>query len=222
MKVTAFIPSRLNSERLPQKNIKLLGGIPLINYSIRALNKAKGIEDIVLFASEPSICGSVEKGLKYSYLERPSSLDTQDASIQDIIREFLKRYDTDIIVLLHVTSPFLKPQTISECVSKVVEGPYDSAFTAYEFKKFAWFRGKPLNYSLEKSIPRTQDIEPVLMEQSSLYVFKKDLFQKNERRIGNNPFIKAIDHFEGHDIDTPEDFQIAELIVNSGFFSHLR
>ncbi|MBN2057339.1 MAG: acylneuraminate cytidylyltransferase family protein [Candidatus Saganbacteria bacterium] len=222
MKVAGFIPSRLNSERVPQKNIKELGGIPLINYSLRVLNKVKGIDEAVVFASEPSICDHIEDDLEYTYLKRPASLDTAQTTIQDIISEFLKLNDADIIVLLHVTSPFLKPETVSECLAKVLSGEYDSAFTAYSFKKFAWFKGKPLNYSLDKPTPRTQDIEPIITEQSSLYVFKRDFFLKTKRRIGNKPYIRSIDHFEGHDIDTPEDFEIAELIVNAGFFSHLK
>ena len=218
MRTVGFIPSKLNSERVPHKNIKELGGIPLVNYTIRALNKVPALDDIVIFASEPSICDHIQYGLKYKYVERPAYLDTQEAKIQDLIREFLKKDDADIIVLLHITSPFLKPKTISECIEKVLSGGYDSAFSAYEIRKFCWFRGTPLNYSLEKPTPRTQDIDPVIVEQSSVYVFKREVFEETGQRISAAPYIKNIDHFEGHDIDTPEDFRIAELIVNTGLF----
>jgi CMP-N-acetylneuraminic acid synthetase len=203
---------------VPLKNIKELGGIPLVNYSLKALNKVPSIDDIVIFASEPSICGHIQNGLKYKFLKRPIDLDTQETSIQDIIREFLKLNDVDIVVLLHITSPFLTTKTINECVEKVASGEYDSAFTAYEAKKFCWFEGKPLNYSLDKPTPRTQDISPVFVEQSSLYVFKREVFEKNGQRICDKPYVKVIDHFEGHDIDTPQDFRIAELIVDTGLF----
>lgn len=218
MRTVGFIPSKLNSERVPSKNIKDLGGIPLVNYSIRTLNKVPSIDDVVIFASEPSICDYIQYGLKYSFLERPANLDTQEAKIQDLIREFLKLDNADTVVLLHITSPFLKPETIAECVGKVNSGEYDSAFTAYEINKFCWFRGSPLNYSLNAPTPRTQDIDSVIVEQSSLYVFKRDVFERTGQRISEKPYIKFIDHFEGHDIDTPEDFRIAELIVNTGLF----
>jgi len=218
MRTVGFVPSKLNSERIPSKNIKELGGIPLVNYTMRVLNKVPVIDDIVIFASEPSICNYIQPGLKYTYLERPSRLDTQEAKIQDIIKEFLKRDAADTVVLLHITSPFLKTETISECVEKVHSGHYDSAFTAYEIRKFCWFRGSPLNYSLDNPTPRTQDIDPVIVEQSSLYVFNRDVFERTGQRLSANSFVKYIDHFEGHDIDTPEDFRIAELIVNTGLF----
>ena len=219
MRIAGFIPSRLNSERVPAKNIKNLGGMPLVNYTVRALNKTGLVDDVVLFASEPSICEYLQHGLKYKFLRRPGSLDTADTKIQDIIAEFLKLDHADIIVLLHITSPFLKPETIVDCINKVKSGEYDSAFTAYKIGKFCWYQGKALNYSLDKPTPRTQDIDPVIVEQSSLYVFKRTVFEKTGQRISSRPYIKIIDHFEGHDIDTPEDFQVAELMVNTGLFA---
>lgn len=219
MRTVALVPAKLKSDRVPFKNIKELGGIPLVNYTIRTLNKVSSIDEIIIFASEPSICNYLQHGLKYTFLERPEYLDSQEAKIQDIIREFLKKTDADTIVLYHITSPFLRAETVSDCIEKVNSGKYDSAFSAYEIKKFCWYKGRPLNYSLDISTPRTQDIDPVIVEQSSLYVFKKEVFEKTGQRISEKPYIKLIDHFEGHDIDTAEDFRIAELIVDTGFFT---
>jgi CMP-N-acetylneuraminic acid synthetase len=219
MKTVALVPAKLKSDRVPFKNIKKLGGVPLVNYTIRTLNKVPGIDEIIVFASEPSICGHLQHGLKYKFVERPASLDSQETRIQDIIREFLKKTDADTIALCHITSPFLKAETVSDCIKNVNSGEYDSAFSAYEVKKFCWYKGKPLNYSLEVSTPRTQDLDSVIVEQSSLYVFKRSVFEKTGQRISGKPYIKLIDHFEGHDIDTAEDFRIAELIVNTGLFA---
>jgi CMP-N-acetylneuraminic acid synthetase len=84
-----------------------------------------------------------------------------------------------------------------------------------------WYQGKPLNYSLTEPTPKPQDIPPVIFEQSSLYVFSKASYIKNRKRIGDTPFIKYVDHFEGHEISIDEDFKIAELIVNSGMYTEL-
>ncbi|MCP4652329.1 MAG: acylneuraminate cytidylyltransferase family protein [Candidatus Omnitrophica bacterium] len=219
MRTVGFIPSRLNSQRLPSKNIKELGGVPLVNYTVRALNKVSDIDEVVIFASEPSICEHIQPGLKYKFLKRPDTLDDQNTTIQDLIREFLKLDSADTVVLLHITSPFLKPETIVDCLGRVNSDEYDSSFTAYAINKFCWFNGKPLNYSLDKPTPRTQDIDPVVAEQSSLYVFKREVFEKTGQRISTRPYVKNINHFEGHDIDTPEDFKIAELIVDTGLFA---
>lgn len=218
MRIVGIIPAMLGTDKVPFQNIKELGGIPLVNYTVRTMNKVNVIDDIVIFASEPSICDYIFQGLKYKYLERPGYLDDREAKTQDIITEFLKRDDADIIVLCHIISPFLKPETITECIEKVKSGENNSAFTAVEIKKFCWFKGKPLNYSLSVPTPRTQDIEPLIAEQGHLYVFRREIFEKTGQRIDHNPHIKIIDHFEAHEISSLEDFKVAELIVNTGFF----
>ena len=61
---------------------------------------------------------------------------------------------------------------------------------------------------------RTQDLDPVLFEQSGLYVFGRELFEASGRRIGDTPHIHLVDEIEGHDIDTWQDLQIARLLVD--------
>lgn len=56
-------------------------------------------------------------------------------------------------------------------------------------------------------------MEPIVFEQSGLYVFRREVFVTQAQRISSNPFIKLVNAFEGHDIDTLEDFQLAELIL---------
>jgi CMP-N-acetylneuraminic acid synthetase len=218
MKIVGIIPARLGTGEDPLQNVKVLGGLPLVNYTLRTMSKVGSIDEIVIFASDSAICKYVTPGIRYKFIKRPLHLDSPDTNIQDIVTEFLKHEEADIIVLWHITSPFLKTETILECIEKVKSYEYDSAFTAMEIRKFCWFGGKPLNYSLSKRIPRTQDIEPVIVEQSHLYVFRRDIFEKAGHRISGNPYIKIVDHLEGHDIYTPMDFAIAELMVNTGFF----
>ena len=75
---------------------------------------------------------------------------------------------------------------------------------------FCWFNGAPLNYALIGPVPRTQDLVPVSVETSGLYIFSKTLFKSYSRRIGFNPYIKSLGIIESWDIDTPEDFIIAK------------
>lgn len=215
MKIVAFTPSRLNSQRVPQKNIKMLGKMPLVNYALRTMGEIAAIDEVVIFASEPSICDYINPEVRYKYVNRPDFLDTQEAKVQDLIREFLKVCDADIILMFHLTSPFLRVKTVIACLEKVKSGDYASAFTAFRTDGKCWFKGKPLNFSPYDYTG--QQLEPVTVEHS-LYVFRREVFETTGQRISSKPYIKYVNHFEGHDIDTPEDFRIAELIVNTGLF----
>jgi len=213
MKVVAFTPSRLNSQRVPKKNIRMLGRVPLVNYALMTMNKVELVDEIVMFASERTVCNFIKKGVRYKFQTRPASLDNDGAKVQDLIREFLKICEADIIVMFHITSPFLRSETISECVNKVKNEGYDAAFTALLVNKRCWFKGSVLNES-GKDHDRSKRA-PVVVEHS-LYVFKKHIFEENEQRISRNCYIKYVDQFEGHDIDTPEEFRVAELMVQTG------
>lgn len=218
MKVVGFIPYWLNYKTTKMKK---LAGRYLINYSLSLLNRVGSIDEIVIFSSTPQVLDYIEEGVDYSFIKRPEYLDENSISIEEIIAEFLKKMDADIIVLLHPNSPFLQKKTLSDCIDKVKSGLNDSAFTAYKYHKFAWYKGVPLNYNLNKPTPNLKNIEAVVLEQASVYVFTKKMFIDKLQRIGNTPFVKEINHFEGHDVSCDEDFEIAELIVNSGMYQEI-
>jgi CMP-N-acetylneuraminic acid synthetase len=221
MKIVAFIPYWLNyktGEFDKHKNLKKLGGKYLIDYSIELLNSISQIEETIVYCSEKSIHNYIDNKLDYTFLARDKKLDNLNISIDEIILSFIKDYDADIYILLHPNSPFISRSTLEECLSKVTTTSNDSAFTAYEFKKLAWYQNTPLNYILNVITPKLEDLDPVIVEQSSLYIFSKESFKKHHKRIGIKPFIKHINHFEGLEILTYEDYEIAELIVNSGMY----
>jgi CMP-N-acetylneuraminic acid synthetase len=223
MKIAALVPYWVDyhPDNKSHKNLKKLGGRYLINYSLKLLENTENISIPYVYASNEDILAYTDSTIEFEYLQRPKRLDDDNIAIEDIIDCFLDEIDADVIVLLPPNSPFLQLATITECVEKVISGDYDSAFTAIAYKKLCWYQGSPLNYSLTEPTPKPQDIPPVIFEQSSLYVFSKASYIKNRKRIGDTPFIKYVDHFEGHEISIDEDFKIAELIVNSGMYTEL-
>ena len=221
MKVVGLIPYWLGygEKQGGGSNLKKLGGKYLINYSLNLLAGCPDVNQVCVYCSNKNILDYFEPGLAFDLVDRPSSLDSIDASIEDVIDAFLRESDADLVVLLHPNSPFLRKSSLIECINKVASGMNDSAFTAFEARKLAWFKGAPLNYSQEQATPKLSEIEPVILEQSALYVFSADAFRGNRRRIGSNPHVQVVNAFEGHGIVTEEDFEIAQLIVNSGMYS---
>ena len=210
MKTVALIPIKLGSKRIPGKNIKpFFDGTPLMSFIQKACLEAGNIDEVFVYCSDDAVIPYVMSGVRY--LKRPAYLDGDSINANDFIREFMKVVDADIYVNAHTTSPFAKPETISECVDKVASGEYDSAFCVEAIKTFLWTEGKPMNFDPDH-FPRTQDLPLIYGETSIAYVFTKDSFLKHNRRLGSKPFIKEVSKIEAIDIDYPEDFEIANAI----------
>jgi len=212
MKVVAFVPIRLNSKRVVGKNLKMLGGKPLMCHILETLVKVKTIDEVYVYCSQEEIIKYLPEGVKF--LKRPEYLDRDETLGKEIYEEFTKTVDADVYILAHTTSPFMKQSTVENALDKIVNGDYDSAFSCERIQTFAWFGGKPINYDL-KEIPRTQTIEPIFVETSAFFMFKRDVWKVHGQRIGFKPYMAEVDKIEGVDIDWPEDFEFAEKIMET-------
>jgi CMP-N-acetylneuraminic acid synthetase len=77
---------------------------------------------------------------------------------------------------------------------------------------YCWYRGTPLNYSMDNLVT-TQDLEPIYMETGAFFIFRREVFEKYHRRIGENPYMHIVNEFERIDIDTADDFALAEAVA---------
>ena len=210
MKTVALIPIKLGSKRVPQKNIKpFYDGTPLMSFIQKVCLESDRIDETYIYCSDEKVKDYILDGVKF--LKRPEFLNGDNINANDFIREFMKSVDADIYVNAHTTSPFAKVETINDCIDKVKSGDYDSAFCAENIKAFMWKDGTPINFNPDK-FPRTQDLPDIYAETSIAYVFKKETFEKYNRRVGVKPFIKEVSKIEAMDIDYPEDFEIANII----------
>lgn len=212
MKTVAFITIKLNSVRLPNKNILTLGGHPLCWHICTTLLLCKNIDEIYIYCSDEVIMNYVPKNERLFFLKRGKWLDGDSIRAQDTYAAFTNDVDADIYVAALTTAPFITAKSLDEAVSKVRDFGYDSAFAAQKLQTFAWYKGSPLNYD-PASIPRTQDMEPVIVETSGFFVFKREIWKKYKRRIGFHPYIFIVDDIQAIDIDTADDFEYAKKIM---------
>ena len=219
MKVVAFVPIRLNSQRVEGKNLRLLAGEPLLCYILRTLRRVEAIDEVYVYCSDEAVRPYLPDGVRF--LHRSPQLDRNETLGREIYDAFTAEVEADIYVLAHATSPFIRPATIAAALHKVPDagGGYDSAFSAERLQTFAWYEGRPLNYSLD-AIPRTQEIEPVYIETSAFFIFRREVWCDLHQRIGRRPYTAVVDRIEGIDIDYPEDFALAEAIANNLAFKN--
>ena len=93
----------------------------------------------------------------------------------------------------------------------MVDGGHDSALTVLPLQDFGWFDGRPINYD-PSSIPRTQDLDPLLVETTGLYVYERHLIVEQNRRTGDRPYLIEVSRVEAADINEPIDVEVAEVM----------
>lgn len=211
MKIVAIMPIKLKNERCPGKNTRMLGSKPLLQYELDSLKETGLCDEINVFCSDDAVVPYLPEDV--NFLQRPKELDLPTSNFTQIFSCFMAERDADIYVYAHATAPFVTVETMKQCIEAVKSGEYDSAFCAVKLQDYLWKDGKPLNFDAT-NVPRTQDLEPIYQETSGVYAFTKEVFEKCKRRIGMKPFIMEVSFREAVDIDNPEDFDLAEVMLN--------
>lgn len=209
-KVVAFVPIKLNSQRLPHKNKLPIGNKPLCYHICNTLLQVENIDEVYVYCSDEDVLNYIPEGVKF--LKRDKYLDGDMVKGAEIYSSFINEVDSDIYILAHTTSPFTKVETVSNALENVLFKGYDSALSVQKIQTFSWYDEKPINYDVN-DIPRTQDLKPIFVETSAFFMFEKGVFVNEGRRIGDNPYLQEVDHIEAIDIDTKEDYEFALRLV---------
>ena len=210
MKTVAFVPIKLNNERLPGKNIKKFSnGVPLITYILNTLIHIKEIDEVYVYCSSDEICNYLPEKIKY--LKRDARLDLSTTPFNEVLTSFANDVDADIYVLTHATAPFISESSIVKGIRAVQSGEYDSALAVEKLQEFLWKNNHPINYDVD-CIPRTQDLEPYYKETCGMYIYNCDTIKNKKRRIGDKPFLIEVSQFEAVDINTYDDFEMADSV----------
>lgn len=207
-KIAAFVPLKLNSRRLPNKNFLRLGERPLSYHIFQTLQSISEINNIYCYTSQPQMLDFLPSSIEL--LMRPLRLDKDQVKANELFQYAVEHIDAELIVLAHATGPFIKKESIWKGVDAVLSEKYDCSFSVLAQKSYCWFKGQPLNYN-PRDMEQTQNLLPVYSETSGFYVFKKENYIKNKTRIGDNPFFVEVGFKESIDIDEPEDFSLATI-----------
>ena len=218
-KIACFIPIKNNSSRVPNKNLRLLRGIPLYRYALDTVINSKVFDDVFVDTDSEDVKNyCIEKNI--NIIDRDPKLSKDSANGNNLLEHWIDiKPNYDVYFQVFVTSPFLTSNTLKDCVNIMKTNPLgDSVFTVIEDYTWYWFNGKPVNYN-PKLLPRSQDAKPIIKETTSLYGISKEGFNKTKSRIGESPQIYVVDEIEGTDIDTEFDFIMAKLIAEQCIIS---
>lgn len=216
--MTVFLPCRLGSERVPQKNTKDFAGIKggLLKVKLNTLLNVSAIDSIVVSTNDKEVIDIAEsfKNKKIVLDVRPENLARSSTSTDDVVKYVPTVIKAPHILWTHVTSPFISVSTFEKAIEKYFKADaYDSLMTVNKIQTFLWDKEKPINYdrSVEKW-PRTQTLPELYEINSGFFINSRESYLKHQDRIGVNPYLYITESYESMDIDWPEDFQLAELI----------
>ena len=214
MKVAATIPIKSNSTRVKNKNFRLLGDKPLYQYIIDHCIQAECFDDIYVDTDSPEINSYCTEN-QIICIKRKPELTLDTANGNDVLHydiDFIGHYD--FYFQLYATAPFLKPESIRDCVDKLTHSSkHDSILTATEEYGWFWHKDQPVNYQ-PNILPRSQDATPVIKETTGLYGISKRAYDRYRCRVGATPYFYIIrDRKECIDLDTQEDFDVASQYV---------
>jgi N-acylneuraminate cytidylyltransferase len=219
IKIIALLPMKGNSERVPNKNLKLFNGTPLFHKVLTALLNSKYIENVIVNTDSDAITQNIKEvfGEKVVIHNRPEGIQGDMVSMNKIIEYDLLNSESEIYLQTHSTNPLLESSTIDSAIEKMFEikggNLYDSLFSVTKIQTRLYdTENKPLNHNPNELL-RTQDLPPLFEENSNFYLFTKDSFFNNEsKRIGKKPYLFEVDKLEAIDIDEPQDFVIAQTL----------
>lgn len=213
--VTALVPMKEHSERVPGKNTKSFAGKPLFHHILATLEATYTIDTIVVNTDSESIArDSAATYPKVQVIERPEELRGDLVSMNTLIAHDVAAFASDIYVQTHATNPLLRSKTISDALRDFAKSEeHDSLFTVNRVQTRLYdAEGRPVNHDPEELL-RTQDLPPLYEENSCLYIFTGESFKKNGRRIGNQPLMYETEPIESIDIDDEFTFRLAEMLA---------
>lgn len=229
MRVLAVIPARTGSKRVKNKNIKILGGKPLITYTILTALKSKYVTDICLSTDSIKIKQiGLDNGLLIPFL-RSKKLSNSTALTIDVVKDAIKKFESyhetkyDYILLLQPTCPFREDNLIDKCI-KILKNnsSLDSLITVSDVNSYHPYRMKFMdeNNILKNVIEQgfedmrpIQKIKKAYIRSGSIYLCKKETINKYNSLVGKHTYGVELKNEYTINIDTPEDFQMARKFL---------
>ena len=219
MRTVALIPVRGGSKGIPGKNIKLLGGRPLLHWTLEAACQATGIDAVFVSSdSEEILRSAVAFGHpKVQTLVRPAELATDGASTEAAMLHFANQVEFERMLLIQATSPLTRQEELDEALRYFDASGADSLLSVTHEHRFLWRKVgqhfvEPQNYQ-PAFRPRRQDWSGELVENGAFYICsRRGLLESGCRLHGKTTYFVMRGH-TAVEIDTADDWEILESLI---------
>ena len=216
MHIVAFVPMRHSSERVKGKNYRLLAGKPLFHHIIETLSAVPELDEIVIDTDSELITADTAEAFPHvRVIERPEHLRAGEIPMNDVLLHSTEVVPADLYLQTHSTNPLLRSETISRGIQALLDAQpeRDSLFTVTPLHTRLWTpEGEAINHD-PRVLLRTQDLPPVMEENSCMYLFTRESLVRTGNRVGERPLLMAMDADEAWDIDDELDWRVVEALI---------
>lgn len=213
--VTALLPMKGHSERVPGKNIRPLCDRPLCHWILEALAASPYVSEILVDTDSREIADLVQARKKVRVIMRPEHLLGDMVGINPLIENGIRHCAGEWFLQTHSTNPLLTTGTINGAIEAffAAQNANDTLFSVTPYQvRFYRSDASAINHEPGNML-RTQDLPPIFEENSNLYLFSRKSFASCGHRIGKKPLLFPMNKLEAVDIDNEEDFILAELLM---------
>ena len=221
--VLSIIPARGGSKGIPGKNIRMVGGKPLLAWSIEQARQAPQISRVFVSTDSPEI-GAVARDYGAEVIERPPEISGDTASSESSLvhaLDYLKakeNLEADLVVFLQATSPLRDSDDIQKAIETMQRENADCLFSACRAEGFVWRvekDGPPQSFTYDhKNRPRRQDAPEDLVENGSIYIFKAWVLRQFNNRLGGKVSVYRMPALNSFQIDEPADLELIEHLFD--------
>ena len=221
MRTLAIITARGGSKRIPRKNIKEFCSKPIIAYSIEAALKS-GVFDEVMISTEDKEIAQISEGFgaKVPFF-RSEKTASDYATTTDVLMEVLDEYEKrgmhyDMACCIYPTAPFITADRLKEAVEMLRESEADTLIPVVGFsyppqRALVIEDGRLVFKYPEYIVTRSQDLEKHYHDAGQFYVFKTKAFKETGNLMKGNIVPMVLDEMEVQDIDTEQDWELAQV-----------
>lgn len=218
-KTIAMIPARLGSQRLKQKNLLEIGGMPIYQ---RQLRKVKGMSCFAeLWAnSDADRIGELAAAEGVPFHKRPAELASSETTSEDFVYEFLKAHPCDYLVQVHSIAPLLTRDEIARFTETLISGGYDTLLSGVDEQIQCMMNDVPLNFSKD-GMDATQELVPIQRISWSLTGWRTASYMAAYEARACATFNGKMGFFglsrpSGLVIKYEEDYQMAKAMADAG------
>ncbi|WP_434812253.1 cytidylyltransferase domain-containing protein [Microbacterium sp. bgisy189] len=221
MSVVAIIPARGGSKGVPRKNVRRVGGVPLIARAVHAA-RAAALIDLVAVSTDDAEIAAVARAAGAVIVDRPADLSGDTAGSESAVLHALDALEAagehiETIVFVQATSPFIDPTDLDEAVRMLRVDGYDSVFAAFETYGFLWRRtvdghAAAINHDATHR-PRRQDRDPHYLETGAFYAFDAAGFRRARHRFFGRTGIVVVPERTAIEIDDADQLAVASAIA---------